>query len=187
MMEVKPDEGAKEREAIKGIVLQLQNAIDEQGREFEKLFFELMDCIYIVQQVESTSSSQAQQLNQKLKQQDDQKSAQIKTLQDKLNSMQKQVQQQIQQTQSQQSQQSKSKQGSSVRKVVVSNEAPPNVQPEKTSDVRRLEEEVKLLKLELMNRDARAEPMQYTQLMKKLLKSLHLAKVVTEAAQKKEE
>jgi hypothetical protein len=74
-----------------------------------------------------------------------------------------------------------------VRKVSVTESA---AQPEKTygdSHVKRLEDEVKLLKMELASRESRAEPLQYSQVMKKLLTTLHLAKIVTEAVQKKED
>jgi len=39
----------KERTMMKELIIGLQSALDEQGRDSEKLFFELTDCIYILQ------------------------------------------------------------------------------------------------------------------------------------------
>lgn len=76
-----------------------------------------------------------------------------------------------------------------MRKVSVTDQVPPvEPMPKQTdSNSKRLEEELKLLKIELSHRDNRPQPQSVTHIVKKMLRSLHMAKVVTEHLQKREE
>ena len=183
----------KEREMLKEVVLCLQEAKESQCSEYEQLCFDLLNCVFMMQNSEKQTlnehqKSQQHQLTQKFKSLDEQRLSQIKSLTDKVTSLQKQVQQNA----SSHKHQAKQPvvQGP-VRKVSVTDAPPTEIKPTETkpaeTNAKKMEDQIKLLRSELLNRDAKMTPAPPNLIFKKLLKSLYQAKSVIETIQKKDQ
>lgn len=136
---------------LKGVVIGLQETKEKQEKEYEQLCFDLLNCIFMLQNCEKQTINEQQktqqhQLTQKFKSLDEQRLSQIKSLTDKVNSLQKQMQQQSNHKASQ-SKQIQVAQGP-VRKVSVTDTVPQEIKPIE-SNSKKLEEQIKILRSEL--------------------------------------